>query len=38
MINDHTIIEVLWLRIVSSAHNGELDLLKALALEACSLL
>lgn len=33
-----TIVEILRLRIVRSADNGKLDLLKALAFKACALL
>lgn len=34
----HTIIEILWFRVVRSSHHCDLDLLKALALDASSLL
>lgn len=34
----HTIIEILWFRVVRSSHHSDLDLLKALALDSSSLL
>jgi hypothetical protein len=33
-----TIVQILRLRVVSPTHNGKLDLLEALSLEACPLL